>query len=166
VREGATNLREGHEMKIAYVLGRFPSVSETFVAREIVAHLEAGVDIQIFSLFEPNTNVIHEFVKSNNFASMIQCRNFDLIHSHFSFFLAFMVSMLCGKRMTFTIHNPPLSFDNDFSSKMKFLFREVAGVIAISNMAKSVLLKLSDGTQNDKIHVIHCGVDTGFYTDD
>lgn len=209
------NLRgDRKKMKIAYVLGRFPSVSETFVAREIVAHIESGVNVEIFSLFESNTDVIHDFIKSNKlvekthyfryryllklthrekfqfilnilklpflrpnlgvhgwrtgmivsyFASMIQSRNFDLIHSHFSFFLACTVSRLCGKPMTFTIHSAPLSFNNDYMSKIKFMLKKVAGVITISKIAKIRLLNIFSEIPERKIQVIHCGIDTDFY---
>ena len=47
-------------MRIAYVLGTFPSISETFILREILALRESGVDIEIFSLHRPDAGTTHE----------------------------------------------------------------------------------------------------------
>ncbi len=37
-------------LRIGYVLKRYPRYSETFIVREILAHEQAGVEIEIFSL--------------------------------------------------------------------------------------------------------------------
>lgn len=46
-------------MKIAYVLATFPSLTETFILREILALREKGLDIVIFSLRRPASARIH-----------------------------------------------------------------------------------------------------------
>jgi glycosyltransferase involved in cell wall biosynthesis len=40
-------------MRVAYVLQRFPFLTETFVAEEIAAHVREGVDVVIVSLLSP-----------------------------------------------------------------------------------------------------------------
>lgn len=40
-------------MRVAYVLKRYPRYSETFIVNEILAHEEAGLDVEIFSLRLP-----------------------------------------------------------------------------------------------------------------
>lgn len=43
-------------MKVAYILGTFPSVSETFILREMTELRRQGIDVRIFSLRRPNTS--------------------------------------------------------------------------------------------------------------
>ncbi len=51
-------------MKVAYILHRFPYITETFVAQEICSLKEQGVDVEIFSLLAPKHSVIHEKAKA------------------------------------------------------------------------------------------------------
>jgi colanic acid/amylovoran biosynthesis glycosyltransferase len=47
-------------MKVAYLVSRFPHVSETFIAREIAAVAAGGeVEVEILSLFGPVSDVVH-----------------------------------------------------------------------------------------------------------
>jgi colanic acid/amylovoran biosynthesis glycosyltransferase len=46
--------------KIAYVVSRFPHVSETFIVRELTAvDRQPGVDLSLFSLFSPVAPIVH-----------------------------------------------------------------------------------------------------------
>ena len=47
-------------LKIAYLLHRFPHLSETFVMREIYALRQAGVDVTVYSLMPPKHKLVHE----------------------------------------------------------------------------------------------------------
>ena len=47
-------------MKVAYVLHRFPYLTETFIMREIYWLRQIGVDVQIFSLLPPKHQVVHD----------------------------------------------------------------------------------------------------------
>jgi glycosyltransferase involved in cell wall biosynthesis len=40
--------------RVGYVVKRYPRFSETFVVSEILAHEEAGMEVEIFSLYPPN----------------------------------------------------------------------------------------------------------------
>jgi colanic acid/amylovoran biosynthesis glycosyltransferase len=52
-------------MVVAYYLSRFPTLSETFIIREIFELREMGVDVQIFSMLPPKlSSVMHENVQS------------------------------------------------------------------------------------------------------
>ncbi len=53
-------------MKIAYVLERFPKLSESFILNEIVELLKNGHDIQIFSIYVPIEDVKHKEVIEYN----------------------------------------------------------------------------------------------------
>ena len=46
-------------MRIAYIMSRFPKISETFVFREINAVKQRGVDVEIFPLIRERTSVVH-----------------------------------------------------------------------------------------------------------
>ncbi len=47
-------------MKLAYVLGEFPSLSETFILREIIELRRRGFEITVCSLQRPADGVMHE----------------------------------------------------------------------------------------------------------
>ena len=51
--------RGGLVKRIAYVLGEFPSISETFILREIRAMRDLGYDIVLFSLRRPAAQPVH-----------------------------------------------------------------------------------------------------------
>ena len=46
-------------MRIAYLLGTYPSLSETFIAREIRALQPRGIDVRIFALHRPPAGKVH-----------------------------------------------------------------------------------------------------------
>ena len=46
-------------MKLAYVLGEFPSLSETFILREILELRRRGFEISLFALNRPAVGVVH-----------------------------------------------------------------------------------------------------------
>ncbi|HHN79103.1 MAG TPA: colanic acid biosynthesis glycosyltransferase WcaL [Phycisphaerales bacterium] len=50
-------------LKVGYVLKRYPRLSETFILNEILAHEAAGMDLHIFSLRVPEDGPQHEDVK-------------------------------------------------------------------------------------------------------
>ncbi len=52
------------ELKVGYVLKRFPRFSETFVLNEVLELERRGVDVRIFSLLQPPTEPRHELVAS------------------------------------------------------------------------------------------------------
>lgn len=46
-------------MKIAYVMSRFPKITETFVLYEMVALMKRDVDVEIYPLMREHTTVMH-----------------------------------------------------------------------------------------------------------
>jgi colanic acid/amylovoran biosynthesis glycosyltransferase len=46
-------------MKVAYIVSRFPHVSETFIVRELNAVADAGLDVTLFSLFPAVDPTVH-----------------------------------------------------------------------------------------------------------
>lgn len=49
-------------MKIAFVLGGFPKLSETFILSQIVFLLKSGHDVDIYAISKPKENKIHDDV--------------------------------------------------------------------------------------------------------
>ena len=47
-------------MRVAYILGRFPNLTETFIMDELLWIRNHGVDIEILSLFPPRSGPVHE----------------------------------------------------------------------------------------------------------
>ncbi len=49
-------------MKLGFVVKRYPRYSETFIVREIIAHEEAGVPVEIFALRPPNDHHFQDII--------------------------------------------------------------------------------------------------------
>ena len=62
-------------MRIAYIMSRFPKITETFVLREMVQMERLGVNVDVFPLQREHTSVIHPeaepFVRRANFTPWI-----------------------------------------------------------------------------------------------
>jgi len=49
-----------HSLKVAYVLCRFPHLTQTFIMRELYWIRQHDVEVHVFSLFRPRTTPVHE----------------------------------------------------------------------------------------------------------
>ena len=52
------------KLKVAYIMSRFPKLTETFVLYEMLALQEQGVSVEIFPLINERATVMHEEAKS------------------------------------------------------------------------------------------------------
>lgn len=50
-------------MKIAFLVGTFPGLSETFILNQITGLLDMGHDVQIFAQFNPKEEKVHEDIE-------------------------------------------------------------------------------------------------------
>ena len=50
-------------MKIAFVVGNFPVISETFILNQITGLIDMGHEVDIFSFSRGDTEVIHPDVR-------------------------------------------------------------------------------------------------------
>lgn len=57
-----TTQGHGRPLRIAYLVKRYPRFSETFIVNEILAHEEAGVELEIFSLYPPGEKHVQDEV--------------------------------------------------------------------------------------------------------
>src|SRR6516164_7867496 len=50
------------DLRVGYVVKRYPRFSETFIVREILAHERAGLEIEIFSLRPTNDGHFQDLI--------------------------------------------------------------------------------------------------------
>src|SRR6478672_3095717 len=50
-------------LKVAYIMSRFPKLSETFVLYEMLALQQQGVGVEVFPLINERAKVMHEEAK-------------------------------------------------------------------------------------------------------
>lgn len=50
-------------MNVAFVVGGFPSLSETFILNQITGFLDRGIQVEVFAHFNPKENKIHPDIK-------------------------------------------------------------------------------------------------------
>lgn len=62
-------------MKVAFVLGVFPTISETFIVNQIVALIDEGVDIKIFAFNKGEFKKVHEIVLKYNLLDKVTYYN-------------------------------------------------------------------------------------------
>lgn len=63
---GDTPVRDhsaAHVLKVAYILHRFPHLTETFIVRELLEIRKHAVSVEIFSLLSPRPGPVHEDVR-------------------------------------------------------------------------------------------------------
>lgn len=205
-------------LKVAYIMSRFPKLTETFILYEMLGMERAGVQIDVFPLLREKTKVMHSeavrfvesahfqpfisfaiiqanlhfllrkphaylgtlwillkanwgsfrffmgvlgiFPKSVLFARQMESEKIDHVHAHFASHPAaagFIIHRLTRIPYSFTAHGSDLHRDRHM------LYEKVAEasfVVAISNYNKAIILSECQGKFQDKVTVIHCGVDT------
>jgi len=62
IRAGKFGLAGDPVMKVGFVVKRYPRYSETFVVREILAHEQTGLPIEIFALRPPNDGHFQDLI--------------------------------------------------------------------------------------------------------
>jgi len=50
-------------MKIAFIVGGFPSISETFILNQITGLIGRGHDVEIFAITNPKNKKVHSIIK-------------------------------------------------------------------------------------------------------
>jgi glycosyltransferase involved in cell wall biosynthesis len=95
-------------MKIAYILGIFPKLSESFITNEIVELLKNGHDVQIFSIYLPVEEIKHEAINEYNLLERTHYFSFNRIFkvnfiSLFKYLLIGVFQDLCNLKMSINI---------------------------------------------------------------
>lgn len=167
-------------MKITYIVGIFPKLSETFVLSQITDLIDMGHEVEIISATKPTEEVVHEDV--HNYSLMKKTHYLvrnqsslgfelneklvsalfftDLIHAHFAELpteFALKISRAFGIPFVFTAHAYDI-FINPDKSFHREKFDGAAKVITISDFNRNYLLNMLGEDLKDKIQVIRCGV--------
>ncbi len=209
--------------RVAYIMSRFPKLTETFVLDEILELERKGVRVEVFPLWREEAEVMHpearaiverahftptlnlEILRSNgrcfsrapvrylrclatliranrrsarflvaalaifpkacHFAERMRVLEIPHLHAHFASHpaaAAFVVGRLAGIPWSFTAHGSDLHREQ---SMLPEKVREARFVVAISQYNKDFILQHAGLRFQDKVRVIHCGVDTACYVD-
>lgn len=212
--------RAASDLRVAYVMSRFPKISETFILYEMEEVADAGVDVHLWPLLRERGEVVHPearrwmaranyqpFVSpaiiaanlrmlarrprsylgallamlvgtwgSANFfigglgifpkvvraAQEMERAGVQHVHCHFASHPAlagFLVRRLTGIPFSFTAHGSDLHVDRHMLPRK---VAEASFVVAVSDDNRRLIVEECDGdpTAEDKVIVLHCGVDT------
>ncbi|MCI0395963.1 MAG: glycosyltransferase [Chloroflexi bacterium] len=210
-------------MRVAYVMSRFPKLTETFILYEIVALEEQGVHVALYPLWRERTTVMHPearplveranyqptlswsilranlyylrrrprqylgsvwtllrhnwgslryffgalaiIPKSALFARQMTAEGISHIHAHFASHpaaAALFIHRLTGIPYSFTAHGSDIHREKRM---LREKVAEAAFVVPISKFNREVIMEACglNGTADDKLVVIHCGVDSHYF---
>lgn len=78
------------KMKVAYILSRFPYLTETFILREMIHLRKLGLDVHVFSMFPPLPTPVHpqtqEMMPYVHYSSFLLSRRLILAQLYFVLF--------------------------------------------------------------------------------
>ncbi len=98
-------------LKVAYLVTQFPSLSQTFVTNEMYWIRNYGIEINIFSLFTPNSEIIHtqarELLPYVNYSPFL---SWKVLKAQLHFLRVSPIRYLkaLGKIIHYTYHEPML----------------------------------------------------------
>lgn len=208
-------------VKVAYIMSRFPKLTETFILYEILAVEQESVDVELYPLLREPAPVMHPeavalverahfqpflswaivqaqlyflfrnplvylktlfellsgtigsyrffkgalgiFPKTVYFARHMRAAGVDHVHAHFASHpaaAAFVIYRLTGIPYSFTAHGSDLHRDR---TMLKEKIKHAEFVVAISDFNKEIMTSVCEPEDRNKIHVIHCGVDTAVF---
>jgi len=157
--------------RVAYVVNRFPKLSETFIAGELAEVRRRGIEPRVLSLNRPEDGVQHAIVAEaglidrtvydrDEFSTVLRDFQPDLVHAHFATeptHAARRLAAELGVPFVFTAHGydvyrrPPADFADRAAA--------AAAVVTVSE-ANAAHLSRVFGISAARLCVIPCGVDT------
>jgi glycosyltransferase involved in cell wall biosynthesis len=208
--------------KVAYIMSRFPKITETFILYEILQHHHHGESVEIYPLMREREPAVHPeavslfdrvhfqpflslailranlhylcraprtylgaivevlrgtlgnanfffgavvfLPKSVAFAYQMKRSGVTHVHAHFAThpaLSALIISRLTGIPFSFTAHG------HDVHCSRKMLREKLASAqfaVAISQYNRDLMAEECGDRLIHKIHVIHCGVDTDYFS--
>jgi len=205
-------------LKVAYIMSRFPKLTETFILYEMLAMEKQGIVVEVYPLLREKIEVMHpearRFVDSAHyqpfislsiiranlhfllkkpgvylgtlwsllranwgslgfftgalgifpkvvlFASQMDAENIDHVQAHFASHPAaagYIIHRLVGIPFSFTAHGSDLHRDRHM---LREKVAEAKFVVAISDYNRNLIVSECRGKYQEKVTVIHCGVDT------
>lgn len=216
--EGERHQKNSEGLKVAYIMSRFPKLTETFILYEMLAMQHQGIQVEVYPLLREQEEVMHPeavhfvsvahfqpfisipvlqanlhflwkkplaylktlwdvlranwgsfnfftgvigvFPKAVLFAYQMRADKVRHVHAHFASHPAaagFIIHRLIGIPYSFTAHGSDLHRDRHM---LREKVAEAAFVAAISEYNKELIISECQGKYREKVHVIHCGVDT------
>lgn len=162
-------------MKIAFVVGDFPALSETFIVNQIIGLIQHGYQVDIYARHSRNEPKIHPDIYRYGLLERTyyapfkpEKQTYDIIHCHFGPYgldglRLLELGRLQGKLITsfygFDVTLYPLKFGNDI---YQHLFQIGDCFIGISSFIVDKALAL--GCPKDKIIKLPIGIDTLKYS--
>jgi len=206
-------------LRVAYIMSRFPKLTETFVLYEMLAMERLGLKVEVFPLQRGDEKMLHEeaarmverarftplifswsllrahtyylrrrpaaylntlwtllsanfgslryfiaalvfFPKSVLMARQMTTAGVAHVHAHFASHpaaVAFVVHRLTGIPFSFTAHGSDLHCDRHMLPEKVVA---AAFVVPISEYNRRIVLAECGQELDEKLHVIHCGIDT------
>jgi colanic acid/amylovoran biosynthesis glycosyltransferase len=215
---GVRPLKKSQGLKVAYIMSRFPKLTETFILYEMLAMRQQGFQVEVYPLLREREEVMHPeavqfveiahfqpfisppivranlyfllkkpfvylktfwdllranwgsfnfftgvigiFPKTVLFAYQMHADHVQHVHAHFASHPAaagFIIRRLVGIPYSFTAHGSDLHRDRHM---LREKVAEAAFVAAISEYNKELIIAECRGNYRQKVHVVHCGVDT------
>jgi len=207
--------------RIAYIMSRFPKLTETFILYEILAIEKQGAAVEVFPLLKERTKTCHPearqivarahfhpfmsprillaqwhfirrspgkyftlwldvlrstfgsfnfffgalgiFPKTVLFAYEMEKLQIQHIHAHFAnhpALSAFIIHRLTGIPYSFTAHGSDLHVERKMLDKK---LRSALFAVTVSSYNKNLMTEECGEGVRDRIHIIHCGVDTNLF---
>ena len=161
--------------RVAYVVNRFPKLSETFITGELAEIRRRGIEPRVLSLKRPEDTLQHAIVAEaglisrtvydpEGFSAVLKEFRPDLVHAHFATeptSTAWRLASELDVPFVFTAHGydvyrrPPADFAERADA--------AAAVVTVSEAnARHLVQRL--GIPAGHLHVIPCGVDTDRFT--
>jgi glycosyltransferase involved in cell wall biosynthesis len=208
--------------KVAYIMSRFPKITETFVLYEILEHRRRGDAVEVYPLMREHQSVAHPDVerlldcvhflpfyspaivranwyylrhspraylgtvaeavrgnfgstrlllgalaflpKSVAFAFEMERSGVTHVHAHFAThpaLSAWIIHRLTGIPFSFTAHAHDVFGDRQM---LREKLTSAAFAVTISEHNREFMARECGEDIRRKIHVIHCGVDVGYFT--
>ena len=167
-------------MKITYIVGTFPKLSETFILQQITGLIDAGIEVDIISATRSGEEKVHENIIKYNLLAKTQflTRNStslgfelneklltsliftDIIHAHFAALptdFALKISRMLNIPFIFTAHAYDIFISPDIN-RLKEKVLNASRVITISDYNKKYLTNLLGNDIQQNIEIVRCGI--------
>ena len=169
-------------MKIVYLVGGFPKLSETFILHQITGLIDRGHEIEIVAYRDPTeervqedvlkygllerTHYIHyqneqSLLDTKNVRQLVSCLDADIVHVHFAARpadVALDILRKIGIPYIVTAHAYDIFIHPDVEG-LRTKFRAAEKVITVSEYNKKYLLDLLGREFSEKIEVQYLGID-------
>src|SRR3972149_6590580 len=169
-------------MKIVYLVGSFPKLSETFILNQITGLIDRGYEIEIVACHNPKEEKVHEDVitynllerthyiqykdeksllNTSNVRQLVSCLDADIIHVHFAArpaAIALDILRKIGIPYIITAHAYDIFISPD-DEGLRAKFSAAEKVITVSQFNRQYLLDLLGQEFSEKIEVQYLGID-------